>query len=279
MNVGTLLPLDATDGSVAAVEAALESGALGVSVAASDTVTASGTEGLASLARVVAGRDAVLAIRLSGNLDRSMQQVDRLLQIASTTRAAIVIYQPDLTDIKSLAALLGRIREAKARDVPVNVTMTPAAADDHAGRAYWLRDSGASIGSQAAAVRADSLLAGKNVQPRAYDAFAGVFARYVREEKTISLGDAIRRMTGFAAAHFRLEGRGLIRVGYAADLVVFDAQAMRGQATVEQPQQYATGVRHVIVNGVAVIDPSGLTGARPGQAVSGRAKRRTGRSS
>jgi N-acyl-D-amino-acid deacylase len=128
-----------------------------------------------------------------------------------------------------------------------------------------LRDSGASIGSDSAAIRTEGILARGSPHPRAYGTFPRVLAKYVRDEKVIALGEAIRRMTSTAATQFQLDGRGHIREGFAADLVVFDPATIQDHATFERPHQYPTGIHHVVVNGVPVLDPRGLTGARPGR--------------
>jgi len=128
-----------------------------------------------------------------------------------------------------------------------------------------LRDSGASIGSDSAAIRTEGILARGSPHPRAYGTFPRVLAKYVRDDNVLTLGEAIRRMTSTAAAHFRIEERGSISQGFSADLVIFDPAAIQDHATFEQPHQYPTGIHHVIVNGVPVLDPQGLTGARPGQ--------------
>jgi N-acyl-D-amino-acid deacylase len=128
-----------------------------------------------------------------------------------------------------------------------------------------LRDSGASIGSDSAAIRTEGILARGSPHPRAYGTFPRVLAKYVRDEKVITLGEAIRRMTSTAATQFQLDGRGHIREGFAADLVVFDPATIQDHATFERPHQYPTGIHHVVVNGVPVLDPRGLTGARPGR--------------
>ncbi len=130
-----------------------------------------------------------------------------------------------------------------------------------------LRDSGASIGSDSAAIRTEGPLARGSPHPRGYGAFPRVLAKYVRDEKVITLCDAIRRKTTRAASHYQLDGRGHIREGFAADLVVFDPATIQDHATFEQPHQYPTGIQHVVVNGVPVLDPQGLTGARPGRRV------------
>lgn len=101
--------------------------------------------------------------------------------------------------------------------------------------------------------------------PRAYGNNARVLGLYVRERKTISLEEAIRKMTSLPASHFKLPGRGLIKEGYAADLVLFDPARVGDAATFEKPHAYATGFPQVLVNGVLVIDQGAPTGARAGQ--------------
>lgn len=105
--------------------------------------------------------------------------------------------------------------------------------------------------------------------PRAYGAFARVLARYVRELGVLSLAEAIRRLTSLPAASLRLEGRGQLRVGHFADLVVFDPARVQDHATYADPHRFASGVEHVLVNGQAVLAHGALTAARPGRFVRG----------
>jgi N-acyl-D-aspartate/D-glutamate deacylase len=79
-------------------------------------------------------------------------------------------------------------------------------------------------------------------------------------------------MTGAAAAQIGVRDRGLVRERYFADLVVFNPATVKDTATYEQPHQYPVGIEHVIVNGVPVVDPKGLTGARPGRPLYGPAR-------
>jgi N-acyl-D-aspartate/D-glutamate deacylase len=94
----------------------------------------------------------------------------------------------------------------------------------------------------------------------------------VREAKVLTLAQAISRMTSLAASQFGIVNRGVLQPGAFADLVVFDPATVRDNATFEQPHQYPTGILHVVVNGVPVLDPKGLTGARPGHTIYGRAR-------
>lgn len=108
-----------------------------------------------------------------------------------------------------------------------------------------------------------------NPHPRAYGTFARVLGKYVRDEKVLSLPDAIRRLTSFPAETLKLDRRGRLQPGYFADVVVFDPKKIQDHATFEQPHQYATGMKHVFVNGVQVLKDGEHTGAKPGRFVRG----------
>jgi N-acyl-D-amino-acid deacylase len=105
--------------------------------------------------------------------------------------------------------------------------------------------------------------------PRTYGTNARVLGKYVREEKLISLEEAIRRMTSLAAQKFQLKDRGLLKEGYAADIVVFDENEVADKATFEQPHQFSAGFHYVIVNGQVVIDNGKHNGIRSGQTLKG----------
>ncbi len=105
----------------------------------------------------------------------------------------------------------------------------------------------------------------RSTHPRAFGAFPRVLAKYSREEKVLTLEDAIRRMTSMQASLLGLHDRGLIAEGMAADLVLFDPDKIQDRATFERPLQYATGVDYLLINGVPVIDNGGITGALPGR--------------
>ncbi|MBI3680985.1 MAG: D-aminoacylase [Acidobacteria bacterium] len=129
---------------------------------------------------------------------------------------------------------------------------------------YALRQPFVSIGSDGTAVATEGPLAAGNPHPRYYGTFPRVLGRYVREEKVITLEEAVRKMTSANAAKVRIYDRGLLRPGMAADVTVFDALRVIDHATYEKPHQYAGGVEYVIVNGAVVLDQGKHTGARPG---------------
>ena len=105
--------------------------------------------------------------------------------------------------------------------------------------------------------------------PRSYGTHARVLGKYVREERLISLEEAIRRMTSLAAQKFQLKDRGLLRSGFAADIVIFSEKDVADLATFDKPHQYSTGFSHVLVNGQVVIDNGTHTGIRSGMTLKG----------
>jgi len=132
-----------------------------------------------------------------------------------------------------------------------------------------------SFGSDAGSLAPEGVFLRSQPHPRAYGTFARVLGRFVREERAAPLEDVVRRMTGFPAANLKLDGRGLLRPGYFADVVAFDPAAIMDHATYTDPHAYATGVAHVLVNGSAVLRDGEHTGARPGRVVFGPARRRS----
>ena len=107
--------------------------------------------------------------------------------------------------------------------------------------------------------------------PRTYGNFVRILAKYVREDHVLTLQEAIRRLTAFPAATLALTDRGLLKAGNYADIVVFDPRTVQDHATYERPQQLATGVENVWVNGVRALRNQEATGAASGRAVRGRA--------
>ncbi len=110
--------------------------------------------------------------------------------------------------------------------------------------------------------------------PRGYGNNVRVLGEYVRTRHVIPLEEAIRKMTSLPAGHFRFDKRGLLKAGYAADVVIFNAATVGDTATFEKPHAFAAGVPHVLVNGVPVVRNGGHTGARPGQVLTPKAAAR-----
>ena len=126
-----------------------------------------------------------------------------------------------------------------------------------------------SFGSDAASMATEGVFLERSTHPRAYGNFARVIGRYVRAEQVISLPEAIRKLTKLPATNLNIRQRGELKEGYFADVVIFDPAAVQDHATYERPHQYATGMRHVLVNGVPVLRDGEHTGALPGQVVRG----------
>ena len=138
--------------------------------------------------------------------------------------------------------------------------------------ATGLRAKFVTIGTDSSALRSEGVLAQGSPHPRSYGTFPRVLGKYVRDDKVLSLADAVHRMTGLAAEQMGIRDRGLIRDRQIADLVVFNAATVTDTATYERPHQYPAGIEYVVVNGVTVLNPKGLTGARPGRPVYGPAR-------
>ena len=138
--------------------------------------------------------------------------------------------------------------------------------------ATGLQSSLVTIGTDSAALRQEGVLAQGSPHPRSYGTFPRVLGKYVRDDQVMTLSEAVRRMTSAAATQMGIKDRGRIQLGMLADLVVFNPATVMDNATYDKPHQYPTGIEHVIVNGVPVLDPRGLTGARPGRPVYGPAK-------
>src|SRR5437867_9093853 len=136
-----------------------------------------------------------------------------------------------------------------------------------------LRQPFVSIGSDGTAVKTEGPLARGNPHPRYYGTFPRVLGKYVREERVLSMEEAIRKMTSANTAKIRVFDRGLLRPGQWADVTVFDAGKIIDHATFEKPHQYATGVEYVLVNGKVVLDHGTHKRARPGAILYGQGKR------
>jgi N-acyl-D-amino-acid deacylase len=126
-----------------------------------------------------------------------------------------------------------------------------------------------SFGSDAGSPTAAGIFLKSSNHPRAYGNFARLLAKYVREEKVISLEEAIRRLTSLPASNLKIQKRGTLAPRFYADVVVFDPAKIQDHATFARPHQYSTGVQHVFVNGEQVLKDGNHTGAKPGRVVRG----------
>jgi len=174
--------------------------------------------------------------------------------------------------LKEVAAMRGKSAEETAMDLVVQD-------DSRIGCIYFTMSEDnlkkevalpwVSLASDAGAYTPEGVFLKSNPHPRAYGTFARLLAKYVRDDKVITLQDAVYRLSGLPAGNLRLERRGNLTPGYYADVVVFDPATVQDHATFDEPHQYATGVRDVFVNGVLVLKDGEHTGAKPGRVVRG----------
>ena len=126
-----------------------------------------------------------------------------------------------------------------------------------------------SFGSDAGSIAPEGEFLNSNPHPRAYGNFARLLGKYVREEKVISLENAIYKLSGLSATKLKLKKRGFLKEGHFADVLIFDPNTISDHATFEKPHQLATGMQHVFVNGVQVLNFGKHTGMTPGRVVRG----------
>lgn len=134
---------------------------------------------------------------------------------------------------------------------------------------YAMKQPYTSIGSDGSAMAVDGPQASLRPHPRSYGTFPRVLGRYVREQKAISLEEAIHKMTLLNAEKISIQDRGLLKEGYWADITIFDPKTVADRATYENPHQYAVGIPYVVVNGQVVLDNNRHTNSKPGQVLRG----------
>jgi dihydroorotase/N-acyl-D-amino-acid deacylase len=126
-----------------------------------------------------------------------------------------------------------------------------------------------SLDNDSSGTSPDGILGQEHPHPRAYGTFPRILRKYVREEKKLTLEDAIRKFSALPAQRMRLTDRGVLKTGMWADVVIFDPANVRDLATFENPNQLSQGMEYVLVNGVPVIDQGKMTGAKPGRVLRG----------
>lgn len=174
--------------------------------------------------------------------------------------------------LSEVAAMRGTSPEETALDLVIED-------DSRVGAVYFLMSEDnvrrqivlpwVSFGSDAESLAPEGVFLKSNPHPRAYGNFARLLGRYVRDGQIIPLGEAIRRLTSLPASNLKLQRRGSLRAGNYADIVVFDPQEIQDHADFANPHRYSTGVLHVFVNGVQVLERGEHTGATPGRVVRG----------
>ncbi|HEX9706979.1 MAG TPA: D-aminoacylase [Steroidobacteraceae bacterium] len=225
-------------------------------------------------------RDPVVRQRVAAEMRAEDTDWENLMRAAGGAENVLIVVlrKPELKPMigKTLAEI------ARERGVsPEDAAMDLVAGDkSRVGAIYFLMSEDQvrrkvalpfmSFGSDGTAVTAEGVFLQSNLHPRGYGNFARVFARYVRDEKLVTIEDAVRRMTAHPATVLGLKDRGRLKAGYYADVVTFDPDTIQDHATYVKPHQYATGVSQVIVNGVLALENGEPTDARPGRFVRGR---------
>ena len=126
-----------------------------------------------------------------------------------------------------------------------------------------------SFGSDEGSYTSEGIFLKSNAHPRAYGNFSRVLGKYVREEKLITLQEAVRKLSKLPATNLKINNRGELKTGNYADIVIFNPATIKDNATFEKPHQYAEGMLHVFVNGIQVLKDGEHTGAKPGRFVKG----------
>jgi N-acyl-D-amino-acid deacylase len=116
-------------------------------------------------------------------------------------------------------------------------------------------------------VGTDSTFIGAKPSPRTYGSFPRILGQFVREQRLLSLEEAVRKMTSAPAARLGITDRGVLRDGMKGDIVVFDPDEVRSLATYEEPRQFPAGIPYVVINGEVVVDGGDHSGALPGRAL------------
>ncbi len=203
------------------------------------------------------------------------------LQAGSDARVLLLSFRnPALKPLtgKTLAEV-ARMRGKSPEETAIDLVVEDGS---RVGTAYFLMDEAnvrrqtalpwMAFGSDAESEAPEGVFLQSSTHPRAYGNVARLLGKYVREEKTTTLQDAIRRLTSFPAANLGIKDRGSLTAGMMADLAIFDPATIGDRNSFDKPQVYATGMRHVFVNGVQVLRDGEHTGATPGRAVWGPGK-------
>jgi N-acyl-D-aspartate/D-glutamate deacylase len=189
-------------------------------------------------------------------------------------RTFVSSYNPDVDGLSILD--LGKKRGASPEEALIDLLIAQngegfqiSFGNTEENLAVALRQPWTTIGSDGCALSIGMRTALGKPHPRSFGTHARMLAKYVREENLIPLEEAIRKMTSFPAARLGLADRGLLRPGMKADVVIFDPHRIQDQATFKEPEQYATGIEWVFINGTAVVEEGKPTGALPGHVLLG----------
>jgi len=206
---------------------------------------------------ILCGPSKILIVEIYGNISLK-QYVGKTLDVIATMRQQ----PPEQALLDLIVENSGKIIEAiYFFSVMENVTYN--------AQLPWL-----SFCSDAQAFAPEGFYAEQKNHPRAFGNFARLLGSFVRDKKLITMQEAIRRLTYLPATSLHIDGRGLLKFNYSADVVVFNASSIQDFATYEQPQILSQGVVHVFVNGAQVVKNGNITQIRPGRVVRGRGWKR-----
>jgi len=224
-------------------------------------------------------RDPVLRRRIVSEMRSAADNWENMYSLVGSPER-ILLVEFKQASLKSLQGkTLAEVASARRKD-PAEVILDLMIEDEtRVGAVYFMmaeenirKQIGlpwVSFGSDAASMAPEGVFLRFSTHPRAYGNFARLLGRYVREEKLITLAEAVRKLSALPAQNLGLERRGMLREGMYADVVVFDPKTIADLATYGKPHQYAVGMNYVLVNGRIVLDNGRHTGARPGRALSG----------
>jgi N-acyl-D-amino-acid deacylase len=227
-------------------------------------------------------RDPEMRKKIAAEVKIDSDQWENLyLAAGSPDRILLVAFKSD--KLKPLTGkTLAEVAKMRGKD-PIETIMDLIAEDEsRIGTIYFLmseenvrKELGRpwiSFGSDESSQAPEGVFLKANPHPRAYGNFARVLGKYCRDEKVLSLPEAVRRLSALPATNLELDHRGFIKEGMFADVVVFDPSTVADRATFDKPHQYAVGMKHVFVNGVQVLADGEHTGAKPGRALWGPGK-------
>jgi N-acyl-D-amino-acid deacylase len=224
-------------------------------------------------------KDPVTRARIKADLQQPSAQWDNEWQEVSGPDGILVgvVHNPALKSLQGKTIKdIAELRHVDPMDALFDLLIADDAAAecavfgmDEADVALALRQPWTSVNNDSSGASTDGLLGSFHPHPRAFGTFPRILRKYVREEHLLTLEDAIRKFTALPASRLRLNDRGLIKAGLAADLVIFDPTTVTDIATYAKPNQLSKGMDWVIVNGVPVIADGTMTGAKPGHVLRG----------
>lgn len=222
-------------------------------------------------------RDAAMRERVTADIESAYAKLNEAERDA-LGRTLLVNFRSEA--LKPLTGKsLAQVAAQRGSDVPRTIVDLIAEDQSRVGVVFFSMDEAnvrlglqqpwVSLGSDGSSEAPEGIFLKGSTHPRAYGNFARLFAKYVRDEKLLTVQEAVRRITRLPAQNWKLDKRGCLDAGCHADLVVFDPATLQDNATFEKPMQFATGMQHVWVNGVQVVRDGAHTGATPGRVVRG----------